>query len=241
MIRFGDTWSDSRIAAKVSPDGARTWSDSSLIALEPGIMVRNRPIVVAGGEYLLPVYRETGHDTEMVGPESVSLFLRYDAAKRTWTRMGRIRSQNGNIQPAVAEISPGFLVSYSRRGGGYGPGTSGYLVRSESHDGGRTWSHGRDSAFPNPNAAADLLRLANGHLMLIYNDSMTERTPLTVAISTDNDKTWPYRRNIREGPNSFAYPYAVQTRDGKIHVVYTSDERTTIHQAVFEEADILGR
>ena len=238
VVRFGDTWSDSRIAAKISQDRGETWSDSSLIALEAGMMVRNRPIVLAGGDYLLPVYRETGHDTEMVGPESSSLFLRRDRRTGVWKETNRIHSPKGNIQPAPVQIDANYLVSYSRRGGGYGPGTSGYLVRSESHDGGRSWSPGRDSQFRNPNAAVDFLKLRNGHLLLVFNDSMTERTPLTVAVSTDNDKSYPYRRNICEGRNSFAYPVAIQTRDGKIHVVYTSNQRTVINHAVFDESAI---
>jgi predicted neuraminidase len=240
VVRFGETWSDSRIAAKISRDGARTWSDSSLIALEPGMMVRNRPLALAGGDYLLPVYHETGHDTEQVGAGSTSLFLRYDSRTRRWTPSSRIRSPNGNIQPAAVEITPGYLVAYCRRGGGYGPGTSGYLVRSESRDGGRTWSQGVDSQFPNPNAAVDFLKLRNGHLLLIYNDSMTRRTPLTAAVSTDDGRSYPHRRNIAEGPNSFAYPVAVQTRDGRIRVVFTSDRRTVINMAEFDESAILS-
>src|SRR5207248_9918498 len=116
----------------------------------------------------------------------------------------------------------------------------GYLVRSESRDGGRTWSAGSDSPFPNPNAAVDFLRLQNGHLMLVYNDSMSRRTPLTAAISTDGDKSYPHRRNLAEGPGDFAYPFAIQTRDDKIHVVYTSQRRSVINHAVFEESALLG-
>ena len=44
--------------------------------------------------------------------------------------------------------------------------------------------------------------------------------------------------NIAEGKNSFAYPYAIQTRDGKIHLVFTSDQRTVINHAVFDESAI---
>src|SRR5205085_8396293 len=107
--------------------------------------------------------------------------------------------------------------------------------------GGRTWSPGKDSAFPNPNAAVDLLRLANGHLLLVYNASMSARTPLTAALSTDNDRSYPYRRNLAEGPGDFAYPYAIQTRDGKIHVVYTSEGRAVVNHAVFDEKALLTR
>ncbi|MCS6776360.1 MAG: exo-alpha-sialidase, partial [Chloroherpetonaceae bacterium] len=63
VVRWGDTWSTSRIQAKVSYDGARTWSDSFVVTEEEGTMVRGRPIVLANGDYLLPIYHETGGDT----------------------------------------------------------------------------------------------------------------------------------------------------------------------------------
>ncbi len=74
---------------------------------------------------------------------------------------------------------------------------------------------------------ASITQLANG------------RTPLTAALSTDGAKTYPYRLNLVEGPGDYAYPYAIQTKDNEIHLVFTSDERTTIYHAVFEEADLL--
>ncbi len=239
VIRPGETWSSSRIVARTSQDGARTWQQPTALATEAGMMVRSRPLVLASGDYLLPVYRETGNDPECVGADTTSLFLRYDPKNKRWTESSRIRSRMGNLQPAVAAISATHLVCYCRRGGDYKPRTDGYIVRSESHDAGQTWSQGADSAFPNPNAAVDFLRLANGHLLLVYNDSMNERTPLTVSLSTDNDHSYPHRRNLAEGPGDFAYPYAIQTRDGKIHVVYTSEHRSVINHAVFEESALL--
>ena len=109
------------------------------------------------------------------------------------------------------------------------------MIRSESHDGGATWANGRDSAFPNPNSAVEFLKLRSGALLLVYNDSMTRRTPLTAALSLDADKSYPYRRNLAEGQNSFAYPIGFQAADGLIHIVYTSDGRTVINHAVFSE------
>ncbi|MBI1790621.1 MAG: exo-alpha-sialidase, partial [Acidobacteria bacterium] len=106
---------------------------------------------------------------------------------------------------------------------------------AESTDGGRTWSEGRDSSFPNPNAAVDFIKLRNGHLLLVYNDSMSQRTPLRVAISRDNDQTYPDRRDIAAGRDSYAYPVAIQTQDDKIHLIYTSQQRTVINHAVFSE------
>ena len=241
VTRYGPTWSSSRINAKISRDGARTFSDSFVLAFEPGMMVRNRPIVLSDGDYLLPMYHEVGEDPELVSSDCTSLFLRYGMKDKRWSETNRICSRLGNIQPGVVQLTRDDLVCYSRRGGDYNPRPDGFLVRSESHDGGKSWAPGNDSRFPNPNAAVDFLKLQNGHLLLIFNDSMSDRTPLAAAISTDGDKTYPYRRNIISGPDSFAYPYAVQARDGKIHLVFTSDERTVIRHAVFEEGAILGK
>lgn len=240
VVRYGETWSTSRIQAKISRDGAKTWSDPMILAFDEGMMVRGRPIALHDGDYLLPIYHETGHDTEMVGPDSTSLFLRYEPSTGQWVESSRIHSPTGNIQPAVAQITDDYLVAYCRRGGDYEPTDSGYIVRAESHDAGQTWSEGRNSQFPNPNSAVDFIKLENGHLLLVYNDSMNDRTPLTVAISTDQDRSYPHRRNIAEGDNSFAYPTAIQTSDGRIHVIYTTNDRTVIRHAHFAEEAILS-
>ena len=239
LTRYGDTWSTSRIKAKLSADGARTWSDPVMLAFEQGMMVRSRPIVLADGDYLLPIYHETGHDRELVGDDSTSLFLRYDRESGQWNETNRIHARLGCIQPAVAAVSGDYLVAYCRRGGGYDPRNDGWLVRSQSTDGGRTWTPGKEPQFPNPNSAVDFLRLASGHLLLVYNDNMNDRTPLTAAVSLDGDQTYAHRRNIAEGPGPFAYPTAIQAQDGQIHVIFTSHDRTVINEAVFDEAWVL--
>ena len=235
VVRFGATWNTSRIQAKVSHDHGATWSDAFPVALEAGMMVRNRPLVLHDGSYLLPVYLEDGADTESVGPKSTSRFLRFDPKTREWTALGEIRSAKGNIQPAVVEVAPNHLIAYARRGGDYGPTTDGWMVRAESTDGGRTWTEGKDSAFPNPNSAVDFLKLQSGALLLVYNDHMFKRTPLMLALSDDRDKTYPIKRALATGENSYAYPIALQARDGRIHLIYTQDARKVITHAVVTE------
>ncbi|MBX3413732.1 MAG: exo-alpha-sialidase [Pirellulales bacterium] len=239
-VRYGETWSTSRIQAKISRDGAETWSDPIIVAWEEGMMVRSRPVALADGDFLLPVYHETGHDTEKVGDDTTSLFLRYDHKSGRFTETNRIHARRGCLQPAAAQVEGDYFVCYNRRGGDYEPTTDGYLVRSESRDGGRTWSEGVDTKFPNPNSAVDFLRLLNGHLLLIYNDNMNDRTPLTAAISTDGDQTYPHRRNLVVGPGPYAYPFTIQAKDGTIHCVYTTEDRTLIMLASFKEEAVLG-
>ncbi len=241
VVRYGSTWANSRIKFKVSHDNAQTWSDSDMMTWDEGTMVRSRPIVLNNGDYLLGVYHETGTDRESVGADTTSFFLRKKKGENSGTPTNRVRSRIGNLQPSPVQITDDYLVAYSRRGGDYGPLKDGFLVRTESRDGGFTWSDGQDSQFPNPNASADFIKLANGHLLLVYNNNdQGERMPLTIAISTDGDKSYPHRRDIVNKPgDTAAYPTALQTKDGKIHVMYTSERRSVINHAVFEESAIL--
>lgn len=235
VIRYGDTWSSSRIAAKLSRDGARTWTDPMIVAWEEGMMVRGRPEVLANGDWLLPVYHEKGEDTEMTSADTTSLFLRYNPADHSWTKTGAIGARRGCLQPAIAELEPGHLIAYCRRGGDFLPTSDGWTIRSESRDNGQTWTPGvDDQRFRNPNSAVDFLKLKSGKLLLIFNDSMNERTPLVAATSIDGDRTY-VQRLIAEGPYDYAYPYVIQGRDGRIHLVYTSHERTVINHAVIDE------
>ena len=146
------------------------------------------------------------------------------------------------MQASPAQIDEDYLVAYLRPGGDFLPNPNRFLYRSESRDGGRTWSAGEPTQFKNPNSAADFIKLSNGHLLLVFNDTNTDdRMPLTVAISTDNDQTYPYRRHVINKPgDTAAYPSAIQTQDGRIHIVFTSGERDRIDHISFDERAILN-
>ncbi|MFO1022353.1 MAG: sialidase family protein [Planctomycetales bacterium] len=241
VVRYGETWSDSMIKFKVSYDGARTWTESDMLSFNRGDMVRGRPILLNDGDYLLPVYNETGKDREVVGPDTASFFIRYVVKEKKWVPTNHVKSRLGNLQPSVVQIDDNYLIAYCRRGGDYKGKDDSWLVRTESRDGGRTWAPGTESKFPNPNAATDFIKLKNGHLLLVYNNDKLERMPLDVSISVDNDKSYPYHRVILNNPgNTAAYPAALQTQDGMIHLIYTSDHRSIIHHAWFDESAILN-
>ena len=242
VTNYGPTWSTSRIKYKLSRDNAHSWTDSDMLAFELGSMVRGRPIVLNDGDYLLPVYHETGEDRERTAMDTCSFFFRYNASKHAWTESNRIFTPNGNLQPAPVQVTDDYLVAYCRPGGDFEPNPKRFVIRSESRDGGRTWTKGENSQFKNPNSAVDFIKLRNGHLMLVFNDTnIDDRMPLTVAVSIDNDKSYPHRRNIVNKPgDTAAYPVAIQARDGKIHVVYTSQNRQVVNRAIFDESAILN-
>ena len=240
--RYGETWSDSIIKYKYSTDNAETWTDPEILSFEKGLMVRSQPIQLENGDFLLPIYHEVGEDKESVGAESSSLFARFNKSNKQWTFTKKVHSRLGNIQPAVVQCDAKHLLAFCRRGGGYGRVPDGFIVKIESHDGGLTWSPGVDTKFANPNSAVDLIKLRNGHLVVVYNDSFEgERMPLTMRVSTDCGKTWSEARNIVNQPgDDAAYPYMIETADGRIQGVYTSKERTVINHFALDESDIAG-
>ena len=76
----------------------------------------------------------------------------------------------------------------------------------------------------------------------------TPRAPMTIALSEDHGKTWPYIRNIQEGDGScmsnnslekknreFSYPSIKQGKDGSIHVSFTYFRQTIKYVRVTED------
>ena len=53
---------------------------------------------------------------------------------------------------------------------------------------------------------------------VVFNDSQTQRTPLSVARSLDEGRTWETPLHLESNPGEYSYPCVIQTGDGKIHV-----------------------
>jgi predicted neuraminidase len=100
------------------------------------------------------------------------------------------------------------------------------LHQSESRDRGRTWSPVTDSSLANPGSGAEIISLRNGHWVLIGNDTEQGRHQLTVQLSEDEGRTWPWKRHLeRDSPapdaGSYHYPSLIQARDGSLHASYS--------------------
>ena len=110
---------------------------------------------------------------------------------------------------------------------------------SESRDDGLSWGPVGVTDLPNPGAGIDGVRLANGHWLLVYNDTTEKRASLAVSISEDEGRTWKRTKHLEHAATgSYHYPAVIQSRDGRIHVVYSYYVQggQTIKHAVFDEA-----
>ncbi len=221
----GTGWSTAHIELQRSSTRGRTWSAPRVIAAPLGANVRFPPVRRRDGALLLPAYDD-------LLPRSLFLASTDGAA---WTLVSLLAADptHPSIQPSLVALDDGRLLAVMRNGG------RGWLWASASDDNGQHWAPPIDSGFPNPGSPATLLRLGSGRLVLVYNDSNETRSPLSITISADEGRTWHPPRVLVAGSGSYAYPTAVQTPDGLIHIVY-SHHRARIEHIELNEAWIVS-
>ena len=67
---------------------------------------------------------------------------------------------------------------------------------AESADDGVTWGPVGIAELPNPGSGLDGVRLANGHWVLVYNDTTRGRQSLAIALSDDEGRSWRWQRHL---------------------------------------------
>jgi predicted neuraminidase len=206
-----------------SLDGGRSWSDPR--PLPDGCLgpIKNKPIVLADGTWLAGSSVET--DSEWY-----CQIERSEDHGATWDIAQTIKLEGhpkGIIQPTLWESQPGYVHALMRSRG------VGSICRSDSMDGGKTWSAAYTTDLPNNNSGIDVVRLVpspgdpgydEGYapLVLAFNPITEGRTPLVLAVSYDNGETWPNRLTLQDVPGEYSYPSIIPTADG-VAVSYTFD------------------
>lgn len=217
-------WGSARVQLRTSGDNGGTWSTARDLQLGLGTNVRFPPVRLANGDLLLPAYNELVQRSEFFFATG------NDAYQLRSTVVTPIPHQN--LQPSVVVREDGSLLAALRNQG------QGDLLAAESLDAGIHWSAVHVTGFPNPNSPAELIRLNDRGLVLIFNDSSTLRTPLSATYSDDDGRRWSRPRVLVEGDGQFAYPTGIADPDGTVHVVY-SHNRERIQYLRFNLAWLL--
>jgi len=147
-----------------------------------GWQTYNKPIILEGGRMIVLFYSDGF---------SFSLMAITDDWGETWSFSEPLLGL-GNIQATRAQRADGTLVAYMPDNG---PAPKRLHV-SESRDRGATWSRVEDSALPNPGSGCDLVTLHDGNWLLVHNDTERGRHSLAAALSTNEGKTWPFKRQL---------------------------------------------
>jgi BNR repeat-like domain len=198
-------------------------------------------IQLASGRILLPICfltdrrwgdRGAGFDAfRYVGRfETSALYSDDDGA--TWQQSSSVLevptpslSSEGAIEPVILQLKDGRVWMLIRT-------QMGRFYASFSQDG-TVWTRPEPTSIVSSDSPAGLLRLKDGRIFMLVNDSLRYpyafggRQVLLGAISEDEGRSWHgYREVIRDplrrrpppksGDFGVAYPFATQTRDGKV-------------------------
>lgn len=216
--RRGSGWDRCRLFARTSTDHGVTWSDDKQVLADTVWCVpRNPPVMLKSGTLLLPV-------EGLQGDVEGSHFLTLARGASDWKLAGFTA---GGSQPAVVERTDGSLLALLRH--------ARMITQITSADAGRTWSQAEPTTLANPDSGITMVKLANGHLLTVYNDSQTRRTPLSIVRSRDEGKTWEKPLHLESNPGEYSYPCIIQASDGKIHVTYTFRRYSIKHVELNED------
>lgn len=215
-------WEKCRLHAICSGDDGATWSPPRTLVDFLGYMPRNHPLLLRDGSVVLPLYDER---------QGRSVFLISRDAGETWELGGDIITEPGNEQAALAQLGDGSLIAFMRT-----RGAPGLVWQARSPNGGWDWCPAVQTPFPNCDTGIDVVRLPNGHLILAFNDSPLQRTPLSVALSTDEGASWCAVAHLETGPEDFDYPSLAVDQAGLVQVTYSYRPERRIKHVTFDEA-----
>ena len=271
------------IRYRTSRDNGHTWGPIGVLFDKAGTFVRQPVVVLDNGDWLVPVfYCRSRPGEKWVGNDDVSAVRISSDQGRTWSEV-EVPDSVGCVHMNIEKMADGSLLALFRSR------WADAIYQSRSTDNGRTWTAPVASELPNNNSSIQFVRLANGHLAVVFNDISvaqaterraslydeiedeeeggalaaaepeptatgrtafwgTPRAPMTLAISEDGGRTWPYRRNLETGDGycmtnnselqlnrEYSYPSIRQTDDGIIHIAYTFFRQKIRYVRVREE------
>ncbi|HEX6972136.1 MAG TPA: sialidase family protein [Limnochordia bacterium] len=215
FYRVGHTIPGWRSYVRESLDGGLSWSEPR--PMPDGFLgpIKNKPLVLSDGSWL------AGSSVETAAEWYVRMERSADCGA-TWTASRDLRlagCPKGLIQPALWESAPGRVHALMRSR------SVGRICRTDSQDGGISWSAPYRTDIPHNNSGIDVALLKRpgeraAWLALACNPVEHGRTPLEVWLSPDNGQSWPHRIVLEDQPGEYSYPAILATAQGCV-ISYT--------------------
>jgi hypothetical protein len=197
------------------------------------MVFQGRALHLNTGEWVLPYHRRIG--VEMRAAQINAGFVIGNPELTRWEFGAEMFVEPGCSEPTVVQLPNGEVLTYMRRPGltRTPPPPPGHIWRAVSADGCRSFTEPVQTNLRNPDTGSDLFVGQSGSLVVAFNDSYTQRCPLTVGLSDDLGETFRMK-DIESTLGVYAYPKLLQTRDGMWHLFY-SYNYTQIAQVTFDE------
>jgi predicted neuraminidase len=219
--KFGPHPSSWTAGRTFSRDEGHTWAPIEHLPAGLYGPIRAKPLVLSDGTIL------SGTSVESYGSWACWIERSIDQGQ-TWQRIGPIAApyasavsqpktgqSYGIIQPSLVDLGGKHIRLYARS-----TESIGRICQADSFDAGLTWSEVKTTTLPNPNSGIDAIRLRDGRLVMIYNRSTHERTPLTLALSHHGDQ-WKDFYDLETGPGEYSYPALIEARNGDLLMTFT--------------------
>lgn len=203
---------------RISNDEAKTWSGPiPCITDKPGYFVlnNNRVIQLKDGRILFAVALHQSFK-ERIG----SIWSYYsDDNGRTWMPGNEASNPDSIItqEPGVVELKNGEIVMFMRT-------TAGVQYLSFSKDKGISWSPVERSIIKSPCSPASITRIpSSGDLLMVWNNNgeNQKRTPLNIAISKDEGKSWDKIKILEDNPDGIFCYTAIHFTDKNVLLGYS--------------------
>ena len=219
---------------RMTYDRGASWSEETVYPDQEDACgpVRSKPLPLSNGRLLAPNSVETASqwqprvDVSDDGGESFTTLAWIPVNRETPHAPNYIEGK-GAIQPTLWESSPGHIHALLRT-------TCGFIFRSDSTDGGKSWCEAYSTLLPNNNSGIETAQNGSDLYLLMnpVSGNWASRTPLVLLRSSDNGRSFqPYLTLEDEliDPETgkgaeFSYPSAV-VRDGKLYIAYTHMRR----------------
>ena len=149
---------------RTSVDQGYSWSEIKELFDQQGIFVRQPIIVLANGEWLLPIFHcQQVPGEKWVGDNDTSAVKISADQGQTWTEYP-VPNSVGCVHMNVNLLQDGSLLAL------YRSRWADYIYQSCSYDSGRNWTEPTPTILPNNNSSIQFITLKNGHLALVFNN-----------------------------------------------------------------------
>jgi len=244
-------WKDMTSRILVTQPGGRTFTEDRVILRDwpdEGIADIRHGTILRDGRVLLPIkWNEKG--IYYVG------VMEPNADFTSFTRYGRVHKLTPDgptkciplFENAIAELSDGRLAMLIR-GDVNRHRRAGCLWRSDSSDGGKTWSDPYLTDIPNPGTKPRIVNLPDGRIVLFHNPNRKDyadpkvhknhhrhRTQLEMWVSADGMESWYLKRTIVSAPKVAQYPDGFYDAEGKAIYLCWEDDKTIYFQKILLE------
>lgn len=174
-------WSTSQLNLMRSTDQGASWQAARRLWLSPffniSTLVKAPPVFFDNGDIGVPVYHE------LAGIFPQLLLLSPEGRVKGLRRMGLGRH---SLQPVVLPENGHQAIALMRDASRNPP----RAWRSQTQDGGQHWQRLGQTGLANPDSAIAALRLADGRILAVANDSDKGRRRLSLLISQDRGQNW---------------------------------------------------